>query len=322
MSAFTHSVLITGGTVGLGYHCALSIARQHPEFQVVIASRTDPHSAAASINTVLGQNNVTYTRLDLSDMTNIRTFASEWETRKFPPVRALVLNAGLQFPGDVQYTVDGIEATFGINHVGHALLFFLLRPHLADSARVILTTSGTHDPAMKTGLPDAKYTSAEELAHPTPETARNKGRQRYATSKLANVMWGYALHRRFARVQGKSWTVVSVDPGLMPGTGLAREASSLERMLWFHLMPHILPFLRLLLGSDNIKTPQVSGAALAWLAVGADVEGSSEKYYEGRKIRQSSEESYDEKKQEDLWQWTVTNTAINQKEADRFGNFD
>ena len=322
MTTFTRAVLITGGTAGLGYHCALNIARQHPDFQVVIASRTDPHSAAASINKLLGQNNVTYVRLDLSDMSSIRALAKEWETRNFPSIQALVLNAALQFPGDVQYTVDGIEATFGISHVGHALLFFLLRPHLADNARVVLTTSGTHDPAQQSGLPDAKYTSAEELAHPTPETAKNKGRQRYATTKLANVMWAYALHRRFARAQGKSWTVVSVDPGLMPGTGLAREGSSLERILWFHLMPHILPFLRLLLGTDNIKTPQVSGAALAWLAVGADVKGTSGKYYEGRKIRQSSEESYDEKKQEDLWQWTVENTAKDQEEAARFGNFD
>ena len=158
MAIFTRAVLITGGTAGLGYQCALNIAREHPNFQVVIASRSDPHSAAASINKLLGQNNVTYVRLDLSDMSSIRAFAREWETRKFPSIQALVLNAVLQFPGDVEYTVDGIEATFGISHVGHALLFFLLRPHLADNARVVLTTSGTHDPAQKAGLPDAKYT--------------------------------------------------------------------------------------------------------------------------------------------------------------------
>ncbi|KAF9894706.1 hypothetical protein FE257_006596 [Aspergillus nanangensis] len=172
------SVLITGGTASLGYHCALNIARQHPEYQVILASRTNPHDAAESINRLLHQTNVRYIPLDLSNLAQVRSFAHTWASEQLPPIQTLLLNAGLQFPGEVTYTPDGIESTFGINHVGHALLFSLLRPHLCATARIVVTSSGTHDPAQKTGLPDAVYTSAEELAHPSADSKKNPGAQR------------------------------------------------------------------------------------------------------------------------------------------------
>ncbi len=260
MSARNNTILITGGTSGLGYYCALDVARLCPESNIVLASRTDTNSAAALINETLGQSNVKFLPLDLSNLAKVRSFVRDWEATSHPPIQALLLNAGLQFPDGVRYTDDGIEATFGVNHVGHALLFHLLTPYLGDNARVVITASGTHDPVQKTGLPDAKYTTAEELAHPTAETAKNDGRQRYATSKLANVMWTYALHRRFAHGPGKSRTAVAFDPGLVPGTGLAREAPVILQFVWNYILPYMVPLLRRFL-SANVHTAQESGTA-------------------------------------------------------------
>jgi hypothetical protein len=58
---------------------------------------------------------------------------------------------------------------------------------------------------------------------------------------------------------------------------------------------------------------------LARLAVGADVEGKSGTYYEGMKEIKSSTASYDEKKQEDLWQWTTNTLAGSEAEKKLFG---
>lgn len=320
MSTLTHTVLVTGGTLGLGYQTALDIARQQPDYLVLIASRSDHDFSATSINKSLGQKNVVYVPLDLADLSNVRKFVANYSDQKYPPIAALVLNAALQFSGDVSYTNDGIEKTFAVNHVSHALLFYLLRPHLAAKARIVLTASGVHDPAQKTGLPDAKYVTAEGLAHPSAESRKeNSGRQRYATSKLCNVMWMYALHRRLAKVGGKSWTVTALDPGLIPGTGLARDASWLIKFLWLYVLPYIIPVLRLLL-SYNVHLQQESGLALARLAVGSDVEGTSGRYYEGLKPIDSSVDSYDEKKQEDLWSWTAQHVATDEVEAKSFGS--
>ncbi|KAH8799810.1 short-chain dehydrogenase [Xylogone sp. PMI_703] len=316
----TRTVLITGGTSNLGFYCALAIARQYPEYLIVVASRSDNNSAAASINKSLAQNNVTYLPLDLASLSAVRTFVKTWETKNFPPIQALFLNAGFQFPGPLQMTGDNIESTFAINHVGHALLFHLLYPYLDSKARIVITASGTHDPTKKTHMPHAKYTTAEELAHPSPATAGNPGRQRYTSSKLANVMWSYALNRRLARLK-KDITVVAFDPGLMPGTGLARDASSVERWLWLHVMPHIIPILRLAL-DPNVHSAKESGASLAWLVTDNEARKQSGVYFEGRKIIKSSVDSYDESKQDDLWEWTAKNVSMDDEEAKKFDMLD
>lgn len=319
-SKFERTVLITGGTSGLGYECALNIARKHPTYQIILASRSDANSSANTINKILNQQNVQFLSLDLSNLAKVRSFAVTWETRRFPPIQSMVLNAALQFPGGVEYTDDGFEKTFAISHIGHALLLSLLRPHLADTARIVIVSSGTHDPAKKTGMPDAIYTSAEELAHPTPESSKANGRQRYTSTKLANVLYAYALDRRFKTINKKyekKWTVTAFDPGLMPGTGLAREASTIEKFLWSHVLPNIIPLLRLLV-SHNIHTVQESGRALARLTIEADIEGSSAAYYEGKKEIKSSKVSYDQTRQEDLWGWTIDTVASGHKERTLF----
>ncbi|KAI5865700.1 dehydrogenase/reductase [Durotheca rogersii] len=166
---YTRSAIATGGTINLGYYyAALEIARQQPDWLVVICSRSDPERA----------------------VDKVRAFAGEWAARNRPPIQALLLNAGLHFPSKTATNAEGVEATFAINHVGHALLFRLL-----CSARVVVTSSGTHDPATQSGMPDAAYTTAAGLARPP---AAN-----YTNSKLANLLWAYALQRRLgARAPG------------------------------------------------------------------------------------------------------------------------
>lgn len=300
----------------MGYECALRIAQQCPQYQVLIASRSNKDNAAVSINQRTGHSNVEYLKLDLSSLAKVRSFAADYAKKDYPPIKALVLNAGLQIL-DLNYTEDNIESTFAINHVGHALLFYLMSPHLGDEARILVTASGTHDPAQKSGLPDAIYNSAEELAQPTKETQKYEGRQRYATSKLCNIMWTYALQRRLERSPGKKWTVNAFDPGLMPGTGLVREAPAILQFIWHSIMPRTIWLLRLLI-SPNIHLPRDSGASLARLAVGDDVKGVSGKYYEGRKPIPSSKDSQVVEKQEDLWQWTVRRVAKDEAERRAF----
>ncbi len=316
MSKPTGTVLITGGTLGLGYECALIIAEQCPHYQVLIASRSDKDNAALAINQKTGHSNVEYLKLDLSSLANVRSFAADYAKKGYPPIKALVLNAGLQIL-TLNYTEDKIESTFGINHVGHTLLFYLMSPYLAEDARILVTASGTHDPTQKSGLPDAIYNSAEELAQPTKETEKYEGRQRYATSKLCNIMWTYALQRRLERLPGKKWTVNAFDPGLMPGTGLARDGGAILRFLWHNILPRTIWLLRLLI-SPNIHLPRESGASLARLAVGEDVKGVTGKYYEGQKPIPSSKDSYVVEKQEDLWEWTVKRVAQDENEQREF----
>jgi hypothetical protein len=108
-------------------------------------------------------------------------------------------------PNGLVLTEEGFENTFAGNHLGHALLFYLLLDNkcLANDARIVITASGTHDPTQKSGLPDAEYTTAERLARPTSKEDKEiEGRERYANSKLCNILCGYALYPRL-----DSWPV-------------------------------------------------------------------------------------------------------------------
>ncbi len=54
------------------------------------------------------------------------------------------------------------------------------------------------------------------------------------------------------------------------------------------------------------------------MAVNDDVAGTSGVYFEGRKEINSSIASHNEKNQEDLWEWTVKNVALNEEETSKF----
>lgn len=280
--SYTRSVIVTGGTINLGYQAALKIAREHPDYLVVIAARSDKTNSVQTINTTLRQENTIFLPLDLSDKANVRRFAEilKANTSK-AQIQALVLNAGLQFPRGLVLTPEGVEKTFAIAHVGHALLFFLLNTYLVTGARIVLTSSGTYDPAQKSGLPDAEYRTAEDPAHPPTSQVSVPGRKRYTAAKLCNVLFTYVLARKLAeRAPALRITVNAKDPGLMPGTGLAREGNWIEKWLWNSVMPHMMRLLRLLV-IPNTHTPAESGAALARLAIAADVEGKTGKYFGG-----------------------------------------
>lgn len=317
MSKYSNTVIVTGGTSGIGFACALSIARQRPDWHVVIASRTDGNNASQVINRRLGQDNVTYAALDLSSLENIRAFASAPGVSSHPPICALVLNAAWQSPHPTPtYTTDGIERTFGVNHVGHALLFHLLQPYLTPDAHIVVVTSGAHDPQANSGLPAARYDTAEALAHP-PLSPKIKGRQRYTTSKLCNVLWAYALHDHIRRA-GKSWTVTAVCPGGVPGTNLAREGSWFERFAWTKLAPRCIPLLRLV-WTPYIFRPEESGDELAKLLMRpSQTTDEGGRFFQAGKPIPSSADSYDRDKQRDLWTWTAHFVARNDEERKKF----
>lgn len=252
-------------------------------------------------------------RLDLASLESIRAFATELtghvRTGALPPLHGLVCNAGVLSGATRSFTADGFESTFGVNHLGHFLLVDLLRPLLEPPARVAVVTSTVHDPAKKAGLPDPAWNSPAALARGElgPAGAADKpltaARRRYATSKLANIYSTYALARRLP----DGVTANAFDPGMMPATGLVREAPAPIRFANAHVLPLLAPMLRRV-GHPNIHTVEESGAALAWLLTDPALANTTGRYFEGRREIRSSDESHDEARAEELWQVSETLT--------------
>ncbi len=255
--------------------------------------------------------------LDLASFDSIRSFSMQLKERllagELPPLHGLVCNAGTQ--GARTLTKNGFEGTFGVNHLGHYLLVQLLLPLFSTPARIAVVSSGVHDPAQLEGVPGAgpppAWNSPFELAKGVmgPEAANDDEKadrfRRYATSKLANLYFTYALAAKLP----KGITVNAFDPGLMPGTGLAREYTGFMKFLWDHIMPKMLPLLRLLI-VKNIHSPEESGAALARLINDPQLAIVNGKYFEGTRQIASSPESYNKKRADELWDDSAVLTDI------------
>jgi len=277
----TRTALITGGTGSLGFQAAKAIMAGG--WDVVITGVADAATRLGAVGLPL----------DLGSLAQVRRFAHE-----VPVPDAVVCNAGIQTVSGTVLTEDGVEQTFGVNHLAHFLLVRELLPRMAPGARVVFVASDTHDPAKHTGMPKPAYTDARSLAHPTEETGSPStiGRRRYTTAKLCNVLATYEFARRVP-----SATFTAFDPGLMPGTGLARDYRGLQAFAWRYLLPAltIVPGL-------NIHTPRQSGEALARLVLDPGLTGG---YYSGRREIRSSKDSYDLAKATDLWNISIELTA-------------
>jgi NAD(P)-dependent dehydrogenase (short-subunit alcohol dehydrogenase family) len=314
----SRTAVITGANTGLGYACAhtLLASGEGPPWRVVLACRSRGRAQAAEARlteTADAAGRVEVMPLDLASLRSVRAFAVELAERirtgALPPLRGLVCNAGVQSGATRSVTAEGFEATFGVNHLGHFLLANLLLPTLDPPARVVVVASIVHDPAKKAGLPAPAWNDPTALAQGElgPTASGDKplaaARRRYATSKLANVYFTYALARRLP----DGVTANAFDPGLMPGTGLVREAPAPLRFANAHVLPHIIPVARRL-HMPNIHTVKESGDALARLLIDPALAHTTGKYFEGRQEIRSSEESYDQARAEELWQESATLT--------------
>lgn len=288
------TAIITGANTGLGFECARALLESDPGWHVVLAVRhADRGVDAAARLDCPGR--TTVGELDLASLQSVRAFADRWPHLDVPPLHALVCNAGLQLVTGAATTADGYEMTFGVNHLGHFALVQHMLGALAAPGRIVVVSSGTHDPDRFTGMPAPQYNSAEDLLRPPPGgLTGEEGRRRYTTSKLCNMLFSYELDRRLGH-GARGVTVNAFDPGLMPGSGLARDYSGIQRQAWRLLMPalRILP---------NVNSTRRSGANLAALAADPDLDGVTGAYFEGTRRIRSSRDSYDEDKAADLWQ--------------------
>ena len=136
-------------------------------------------------------------------------------------------------------TADGIELTFGVNHLGHFCLVQGLLDRLDPPARIVVVSSDTHDPGSPTRHARAAIRIGRCPRGPAAESGESPwlGRRRYTTSKLCNVLFAYELDRRLAQQGHTGVSVNAFNPGLMPGSGLARDYSAVRLFAWRFVLP-------------------------------------------------------------------------------------
>lgn len=248
-------IVMTGGTSGIG----LAALRRLPAGTTVLlgarrAGSLPPDLAAR----------VTELPLDLASLASVGRFADAvLAALAGRPIDTLLLNAGGQRPHVDARSAEGHELTFAANHLAHFLLLQRLAPHVADGGRVVITASGTHDPAERSGVPPPRHAHAAWLADPSRDPGLDgrplvAGMRAYAASKLCNVITA-RLAAGDPRHVARGISVMAYDPGLTPGTGLPQAQHWAVRLLW-PLLPLLVPFGR------QMNHLSAAGAGLAALA--------------------------------------------------------
>ncbi len=311
------TILVTGGNSGIGFECVRALARQG--CRVVMASR-DRAASAAAVARITHETPgaaVSEMALDLGSLADVRRFAHDVEAADLP-VDALVCNAGVQSSSALRRSAEGHELTFAVNHLGHFLLTNLLLPRLIAHApsRIVVVSSGVHDPTRWTGMPKAHVTDLDTLAAtggPTPGAF--SGPLAYVNSKLCNLWFTYELARRLATVPSvhgrPAVTVTAFDPGLVPGSGLARDYPAPLRFVWDRVLPGVARALAPVVA--GINPADKSGAMLARLAIDPAYAGVTAAYFSSTarwRDVPSSPASYDRARWRELWDASVRMTGL------------
>jgi NAD(P)-dependent dehydrogenase (short-subunit alcohol dehydrogenase family) len=271
-------ILITGCSSGLGAATARALSKTNatlflavrdiPKTRHVLADLLAPASDSDSSsdstpasdensNPSSSQGEIRLLHMDLASLSSIRQAVNSFLSQS-DKLNVLINNGGVMATPEGR-TEDGFEIQLGTNHLGHFLLFELLKPILLRSvtpqfhSRVVGVTSSAH---RKSGIQfgDLQF----ELGGYDPALA-------YAQSKTANI---YMMNEIETRFGGQGLHGLSVHPGLI-FTGLQKFVDDGVMEEW--RKPGMKPYL---------KTEEQGAATVVVAAVGREWEGKGGKYLE------------------------------------------
>ena len=256
------TAVVTGATSGLGLETAVALARGGA--RVVLVSRNPAKTAAALADirrrSGVDPDAVEFVLCDLSSQASIRQLAATVLAR-YPRLDILVNNAGT-VSVERKLTVDGIELTFAVNHLGYYLLTRLLRERIVASApaRIVNVASHLHYKGTL-DFDDLGFARGYHIL------------RAYARSKLGNVLFTCELAKRLG---GTGVTANALHPG------------NVATNIWSGAPSWSQPFLAIAKKLLMIS-PEEGAREITYLAASPEVEGRTGLYFENNRPRLPSQ---------------------------------
>ncbi|MCK9926868.1 SDR family NAD(P)-dependent oxidoreductase [Frankia sp. Mgl5] len=138
------TAVVTGANSGIGFEAAKALAERGATVVLACREPARAEQAAARIRAAAPRADVHVEPLDLISMTSVRA-AAERIRAAHPRLDLLVNNAGVMLPPPGP-SGDGIEPTFGVNHLGHFALTGLLLDRILATphSRIVTVSSLAH----------------------------------------------------------------------------------------------------------------------------------------------------------------------------------
>lgn len=272
--------LITGASQGIGKATAIALAKMGATIVMVSFDQGRGDAALKEIKSISGNENIELMLGDLSSQQSIRQLADRFK-QKYTRLDVLVNNAGVM-KWKQEFTTDGIESTFAINHLASFLLTNLLLDLLKASApaRIVNVSSSAQ------GMGKIEFDDLDGRK-------KYSGIKAYSQSKLANVLFTNELDRI---LQGTGVIANCLHPGVVR-TNFGNTGSLFFKTFGTLMKPFMLP-------------PDKGAATSVFLASSPQVEGISGKYFVKKKAENSSPVSYDEMTAKKLWEVSAKMTKL------------
>jgi NAD(P)-dependent dehydrogenase (short-subunit alcohol dehydrogenase family) len=269
MAAIT--TVITGSTSGIGKVTALELAKKGHAVYMLVRNIEKGEQVKQEIISQSGNKNIYVIRCDVSDLESVRAAAEELKSKLFN-INILINNAGSAFLKK-QFSKDGFEMTFALNHLGHFLLAESLIPLLEKGhARIINVSSEAHRSA-KPNFDDLKW-----------EHTSYTGLKAYGVSKLYNIYFTKSLVEKYG---GKGILAYSLHPGMV-NTNIWNGVKGFGRIL--------VGILKLFM-----ITPEKGAATTIYLATQPKLESKTGKYFIKCKVAKTAPIADDTAAREKLW---------------------
>jgi len=224
MSLKNKVVVITGATSGIGYETALSLARLSATVFIGARNVELAHEIVEKIKEQSKNLKIYFFHLDLEQLRSVREFCRQIDA-SVEKIDVLINNAGL-ICKKLEYTVDGFERTFQINHLGHFLLTSLLLKKLkaSDAARIINVSSLAHYNSPQITSEFLQLAAKKPKDEQEIENLEKKFKPWvvYSASKLMNILFTKKLD---SLLKDTNITSNCLSPGIV-ATGFSRGLST------------------------------------------------------------------------------------------------
>ena len=266
------TVVITGGTSGIGEVAALELAQMGARIVLVAREKSRAEATLARLRKRGPELAHTAHYADLTRLAEMKRVAAQIAAVE-PRIDVLINNAGAMF-GARRITQDGIERTFALNHMAYFVMTEGLCARLAGAgdARIVNTASDAHRGATL----DLSDLQSEQ---------GSGAMQAYGRSKLCNILFTRELARR---LQGSGITANCLHPGFVATRFGDQSGGLISHMIW------LAKFLAI--------SPAEGARTIVHLASSPEVAGISGKYFYKCRATTPSPAAQDDQAASLLWE--------------------